>query len=238
MRVWRKEQNYKSRQGPDNRMHTIFRSVIRILTGPSEFHFLSMPFTDIPCQISGPRNTGCPPFSLSLQCGPTGFPLPSPVCPKTELTKHWILVLVSVQRGHLLQLCAKMLCGIAKASVVSLTLTVSHNNFHSMRFLKFNFPSTSLSSVQFSYSVVSNSLQPHGLQHTRLPCLWPIPGACSNSCPSSWWCHPTISSSVVPLSSCLQSFPASQSFPMSQFFSSGGPGLISFRKWFDLLSVH
>ena len=72
-----------------------------------------------------------------------------------------------------------------------------------------------ISSVQFSRSVMSNYLWPHGLQHTRLPCPSPTPGACSNSCPSSRWCHPTISSSVV-VSSCLQSFPASGSFPVSQ----------------------
>ena len=62
----------------------------------------------------------------------------------------------------------------------------------------------------------------HGLQHARLPCPSPTPGVYSNSCPLSQWCHPTISSSVVPFSSCLQSFPASGSFPMSQFFASGG----------------
>ena len=73
--------------------------------------------------------------------------------------------------------------------------------------------------VQFSHSVVSNSLRPHGPQHTRLPCPSPTPRTCSNSCPSSPWCHPTISSSVVPFSSCLQSFLASGSFPMSQFFT-------------------
>ena len=76
--------------------------------------------------------------------------------------------------------------------------------------------------IQFSCLVMSNSLQPHGLQHTRLHCPSPTPHACSNSCPSSQWCHSTISSSVTPFSSCLQSFPASQSFPMSQFFSSRG----------------
>ena len=69
---------------------------------------------------------------------------------------------------------------------------------------------------------MSDSLRPHGLQHIRLPCPLPTPRAYSNSCPSSWWCHPTISSSVVPFSSCLQSFPASGSFPRSQFFTSGG----------------
>ena len=82
-----------------------------------------------------------------------------------------------------------------------------------------------ISSVQFSCSVVSNFLQPHGLQHSRLPCPSPIPGACSFSCPLSPWCHPTISSFVIPFSSCLQSFPASESFPMSQFFASGGQSI-------------
>ena len=67
---------------------------------------------------------------------------------------------------------------------------------------------------------------PHGLQHARLPCPSPTPKACSNSCPSSWWCHPTISSSVAPFSSCLQSFPASGSFSMSQFFTSGGQSIV------------
>ena len=76
--------------------------------------------------------------------------------------------------------------------------------------------------VQFSHSVVSDSLQPHGLQHAKPPCPSPAPRPCSNSCPLSWWCHPTISSSLVPFSSCLQSCPASGSFPMSQFFASGG----------------
>ena len=73
-------------------------------------------------------------------------------------------------------------------------------------------------SAQFSRSVMSSSLQLHGLQHARLPCSPPTPGACSNSHPSSQWCHPTISSPVVPFS-CLQSFPASGSFPMTQLFA-------------------
>ena len=81
------------------------------------------------------------------------------------------------------------------------------------------------SSVQFSHSVVSDSLRPHGLQHTRLPCPSPTPEACSNSCPLNQWCHQTISSSVIPISSCRQSFPASGSFPMSQFFTSGGQSI-------------
>ena len=83
----------------------------------------------------------------------------------------------------------------------------------------------STSSVQFSCSVMSDSLWPHGLQHARLPGLLLTPGAYSNSCPSSWWCHPTISSSVVSFSSCLQFFPASGTFPVSQFFASGGQSI-------------
>ena len=80
-----------------------------------------------------------------------------------------------------------------------------------------------ISSVQFSsVTVVSDSLWPHGLQYARLPCPSLTPRDCSNSCPSSWWCHPTNSSFVIPFFSHLQSFPASGSFPMSQFFASGG----------------
>ena len=80
------------------------------------------------------------------------------------------------------------------------------------------------STVQFSCLVVSNSLRPHGLQHTSLPCPSPAPGAYSNSGQSSWWRHPTILSSLIPFSY-LQSFPASGSFPMSQFFTSGGQSI-------------
>ena len=82
-----------------------------------------------------------------------------------------------------------------------------------------------LSSVQFSHSVMSDSLWPHGPQHARLPYPSPTPGVYSNSCPLSQWCHPTISSSVVPFSSHLQSFPASGSFKMNQFFTSGGQSI-------------
>ena len=109
------------------------------------------------------------------------------------------------------------------------------------------------SSVQFSRSVMSNSLWIHESQHTRPPCTSPTQGVYSNSCPSSRWCHPAISSSVVPFSLCPQSLPASGSFPMSQLFTQGGqsigfsfsisssnehPWLISFRMdWLDLLAV-
>ena len=109
-------------------------------------------------------------------------------------------------------------------------------------------------SVQFIRSVMSDSLRPHEPQHARPPCPSPTPGVHPNLCPLSWWCHPTILSSVVPFSSCPQSFPASGSFPVSQLFTSSGqstgvsalasipskehPGLISFRMdWLDLLAV-
>ena len=108
-------------------------------------------------------------------------------------------------------------------------------------------------SVQFSRSVVSDSLRSHDSQHARPPCPSPTPRVHSDSRPSSQWCHPAISSSIVPFSSCPQSLPASGSFPMSQVFASGGrsigsfsfsispskeiPGLISFRMdWLDLLA--
>ena len=94
----------------------------------------------------------------------------------------------------------------------------------------------------FSHSVVSDSLRPHGLQHTRPPCPSPTPGVHSNSCLLSQWWHPTIFPSVVPLSSCLQSFPASGSFPMSQLFASGVQSIgasasvlpVNIQGWFPL----
>ena len=82
--------------------------------------------------------------------------------------------------------------------------------------------SSEAASVQFSYSVVSNSLRPHELQHSRPPCPSPTPGVHSDSRSSCQWCHPAISSSIVPFSSCPQSLPASESFPMSQLFAWGG----------------
>ena len=82
-----------------------------------------------------------------------------------------------------------------------------------------------ISSVQSSHSVMSGSLQPHEPQHTRLPCPSPTTGVHPNPCPLSRWCHPTISSSVVPFSSCTQSFPASGSCPASQLFASGGQSI-------------
>ena len=101
-----------------------------------------------------------------------------------------------------------------------------------------------LCSVSSVAQVVSNSLWPHGLQHARLPCPSPTPEAWSNSCPSSWWCHPTVSSSGVPFTSHLQSFPATGSIPMNQFFASGGQSIgvsasasvlpVNIQDWFPL----
>ena len=120
---------------------------------------------------------------------------------------------------------------------------------------RFGNSNAKINSVQFSLSVLSDSLWTHGLQHTRLPCPSPTPRAYSHSYPSSQRCHPTISSSAIPFTSCLQSFPASRSFSMSQFFihirwpkywsfsfsscpSNGYSGLISFKMdWLDLLAV-
>ena len=96
---------------------------------------------------------------------------------------------------------------------------------HCRRLLTGIFVLLSLTSVRFSHSVVPDSLRPHGLQHARPPCPSPTPRLYSNSCPLSQCCHPTISSSVVPFSSRLQSFPASGSFQMSQFFTSGGQSI-------------
>ena len=105
-------------------------------------------------------------------------------------------------------------------------------------------PEAHFSSVQFSPSVMSNSLRPHGLQQTRLPCPSLSPRVCSNSCPLSQWYHPTISSSVIPFSSCLHSLPASGSFLMSPFFPLGGKSIgasasapvlpMNIQDWFPL----
>ena len=98
-----------------------------------------------------------------------------------------------------------------------------HGIFQSRMLKWFAIPFSS--SVQFSHWVMSDSLQPHGLQHTRPPCPSPIPGIYSNSCPSSQWCRPTISSFLVPFSSCPKPFPSSGSFQLSQLFASGGQSI-------------
>ena len=116
----------------------------------------------------------------------------------------------------------------------------THPSVDTWALLHFQFSSVQFSSVAQSCP----TLQHHGLQHTRLPCPSPIPRACTNSCPSSWWCHPTISSSVIPFSYYLQSIPALGSFPVSQFFTSGGQSIgvsasasvlaMNIQDWFPL----
>ena len=134
----------------------------------------------------------------------------------------------------------------------SIGLQRADHNWSNLARTQALFYTHSVSSVRLSHWVVFISLRPHGLQHARLPCLPPTPRACSNSCPLSRGCHPIIQSSVVPFSSCLQSFPASESsnesvhirwpkywsFSFSISASSEYSGLISFRiDWFDLLAV-
>ena len=121
-----------------------------------------------------------------------------------------------------------------------LSLAISLFSSYTLAILNMQFPEDS---VQFSRSVMSDSLRSHRLQHARLPCPPTTPRTYSNSCPLSWWYHPAISSSVIPFS-CLQSFPASESFPMSQFFALGGQSIgvsalasilpMNIQDWFPL----
>ena len=120
----------------------------------------------------------------------------------------------------------KLCCPSSRVTLrINTNLTYSLENPPSQPFWNTNHICSFPISVQFSRSVVSNSLQPHRLQYTRLPCPSPIPRAYSNSCPSSRWCHPTISPSVVPFSSYLQFSPASGSSPISWLFTSGGQSI-------------
>ena len=126
------------------------------------------------------------------------------------------------------------------AAVVAFSTSISHSSHRSW----FSHGSNGSNSVQFSRSLVSDSLRPCGLQHARPPCPSPTPRIYSNSGPLSWWCHTTISSSVIPFSSWFQCFPASGAFPMSQFFASGGQSIgvsasasvlpMNIQDWFPL----
>ena len=153
-----------------------------------------------------------------LPCPPPGD-LPDPgIKPLSVSLLHWLASSLSL------------------APPCSTTGEPSHHNYYMLL--------REFSSVQFSHSGMSDSLQPHGLQHTRLPCPSPTPGACSDSCPLSQWCHPTTSSSLVPFSSSLQFFPASGSFPVSWLFSSGSQSIgasasasvlpLNVQDWFPL----
>ena len=122
------------------------------------------------------------------------------------------------QSSSLPCLCLILVQAITTCSLV-LRIAAPLNPSHPARVI---FSNANLTSVQFSCSVVSDSLRPHELQRARPPCPSSTPGVYSNSCPSKWWCHLAISSSVIPFSSCFQSLPASGSFPMSQLFAWGG----------------
>ena len=164
--------------------------------------------------------------------GPSwGVPCGVP-CGESALGPSWV-----VPRGALLPLCQRALvtgvsgelcreqCGWALRAVsASGHVTLKRLLCVGNPLKENNIYILSQTSVQFSRSVVSHSLWPHGLQHSRSPCPSPTPRVCSNSCPLSWWRHPTISSSVTPFS-CLPSFPASESFPMSWLFASGGQSI-------------
>ena len=150
----------------------------------------------------------CPTRCDPVDCSPTGFSVHGILCPWNSLGNTGVGCHASLQgifppqglNQGLLQ-CRQILYHLSsKGSLI-------------------------LASVQFSHSVVSDSLRLHGLQYARPPCPSPTPGVYSNSCPLSQWCHPTISASVIPFSSCLQSLPASGSFQMSQFFISGGQSI-------------
>ena len=146
----------------------------------------------------------------------------------TQLQSLWACLLLSHTRHIFGSLCSRppyhRACPWPSLpSFIPISL-ILHNTHHDLvqDFLLSLLCASLLGSVQFSHSVVSNSLQPHESQHARPPCSSPTLGVYSNSCPSSRWCHPAISSPVVPFSSCPQSLPGSGSFPMSQLFTWGG----------------
>ena len=132
----------------------------------------------------------------------------------------WNLIDVKV-----VQYCHNVLNSTELYTFKWLTIVSCEFQFNKKRSKKFIRSVFVALSVQFSHSVMSDSLQPHESHHARPPCPSPTPGVHSDSCPSSRWCHPAISSSVVPFSSCLQSFQASGSFPVSQLFTPGGESI-------------
>ena len=242
--------------------------------GPRKRGFRAL--TWCPCTWSVHKMPILPPWILTIMLGAgTYFQLPPPALPCRPpwlpLPRINILLSVSISwntwpakmmtKG--IRICFWRLCRLCRATVMNYHKLSSLNNQKVLcQFWRPEVHTQGVSRVTpsrfwwwwwwwlFSHSVMSDSLRPQGLQHARHPCPSPTPGACSNSCPSSRWCHPIISSSGIPLSSCLQSFPASGSFPRSQFFTSGDQSIrvsasasflpmnISFRMdWLDLLAV-
>ena len=132
---------------------------------------------------------------------------------------HTSFLEVELTLANFIKIC-NLVKYMAYTSSKSLLWACRSKGLWNLKFIGFT-----INSVQFSRSVMSDSLWPHILQYTRPPCPSPTPRVYSNSCPWSQWCHPTISSSIVPFSSCLQSFPAAGSFPMSQLFAWGGQSI-------------
>ena len=159
----------------------------------------------------------CPTLCDPMECSTPGLSVHHQLL---EFTKLMSIELV-MPSNHLILCCPLLLL----PSIFSSIRVCSNESILCIRWPMYWSFSFSISSVKFSLSVMYNSLRPHGLQHTRLPCPSPTPGVYSNSCPLSQWYHPTISFSVVPFSSYLQSFPGSGSFQMSQFFASGGQSI-------------
>ena len=151
-----------------------------------------------------------------MDCSMPGFPVLHHLPELAQTHVHWAGD--AIQPSHFLSSPSPPAFNLSQHQGVFKWVSSSHQVAKGLEFQLLH----QFSSVQFSHSVVSNSLQPHELQHARPPRPSPTPGIHPNSCPSSQWCHPTISSSVILFSSCLQSFPASGSFSMSQLFASGG----------------
>ena len=137
---------------------------------------------------------------------------------------RFLLYILSSSLTELLSFL-KMCHGIYRFQAFRYPIPWKQNGVLWFLYWLYSVPSSFQVSVQFSCSVVSDSLRPHEPQHARPPCPSPTPRVHPNPCPLSWWCHPTISSSVVPFFSCPQSFPTSWSFPMSQLFASGGQSI-------------
>ena len=141
----------------------------------------------------------------SMDCSTTGFPVDQQLPELAQTHVHWVSDVI--QTSHPLLSPSSPACSLSQHQGLFQGVSSSH-------------------SIQFSRSVMSDSLQHYEPQHARPPCPSPTPGVYPNPCPLSWWCNPTISSSVFPFSSCSQSVPVSGSFPMSQLFSSGGQSIL------------
>ena len=166
-----------------------------------------------------------PPSSHNIYCNT----LWDPLCPVRTWhgTTDWFQIGKGVGQGYILSPClfnlyAQYIMWNAGLDEAQAGIKIAGRNINNLRYAD---DTTLISSVQFSCSVVSNSLQPHESQHVRPPCPSPTPRVHPNSCSLSQWCHPAISSSVIPFSSCPQSLPVSESFPMSQLFAWGGQSI-------------